>query len=218
MLRQLRQRLLCLIYALFQGLTAAHTLLLLLLYGTQLVTQGQQLLHIAEELRLSRTAFRCRLILQLNLLAALPFQTLDLYFSRAALSIRLVIISSQLLHTLLLLLRLLFQLGIAFRKALACLLALRYTLVEHILLTAQLFNSGLLIFYFVLQLAVAFGQLIQLTLNCSGLSLLAAQSGCCCSKSLLCLLLRCRKAVRRRLHLVQTTQKSRQTALAQLCT
>ena len=128
-----------------------------------------------------------------------------MYLRRAALSIRLVIISRQLLHTLLLLLRLLFQLGIAFRKALACLLALRYTLVEHALLAAQLFDSCLLIFYFILQPAVAFGQLIQLTLNCSCLSLLAAKSGSSSSKSLLSLLLRRRKAVRRRLHLVQTT-------------
>ena len=82
---------------------------------------------------------------------------------------------------------------------------MRYTLVEHVLLAAQLFDSCLLIFYFILQPAIAFGQLIQLTLNSSCLSLLAAQPDSSSSKSLLSLLLRCRKAVRSRLHLVQTT-------------
>ena len=95
---------------------------------------------------------------------------------------------------------------------------MRYTLVEHVLLAAQLFDSCFLIFYFILQPAVAFGQLIQLTLNRSCLSLLAAQPGSSSSKSLLSLLLRCRKTIRRRLHLIQTTQKRRQTAFAQLRT
>ena len=116
----------------------------------QLVTQLNQLLHAAEELRLRLLVAALRFLQLGALLITLRLQLLDSAIGHSMPFFDSIKLCCQLLHACFLLLHLLLQALVALHQAFASSFVLADTFIKHLLVTAQLFQSSLAVFDIVL--------------------------------------------------------------------